>query len=118
MPFVPKKVMERLLLSAEMDDTLMRCEECGAWFYSDEPGACSVDDLRGCWWMATQRASDVGTCFRGKGAYRMVGAYGMTPGRKPHALVEDVPIKCSLGYKCPEGPHGACCGEPDWEGEG
>lgn len=30
---------------------------------------------------------------------------------------DGVPIKCSLGYKCPEGPHGACCGEPDEEGE-
>lgn len=84
MPFVPKAMLERLLTSAESDDCFRRCTYCGAWFYSDERGACSVDDLDGCWYMATQRNSDLKTCFRAKGTYRMTGAYGMTPGQKPH----------------------------------
>lgn len=84
MPFVPKKMLERLIISAEMDDNFRRCADCGAWFYADETGATTVDELEGCWYMATHREADAGTCFRAKGEYRMTGAYGMTPGERPH----------------------------------
>lgn len=74
MPFVPKAMLERLLVSAGGDDNLRRCSDCGAWFYADETGVCSVDEFEGCWFAATRREQDANTCFRAKGAYRMTPA--------------------------------------------
>lgn len=68
MPYVPAAVLERLLLAAEADDQFTRCEHCGAWMFSGEPGASTVADdwngrIDGCWWSVTFRDKDKPTCF-------------------------------------------------------
>lgn len=82
MPFVPKALLEKLVIAAEACDTFGRCGDCGAWFFHDEPDACTLDEMYGCWWMATRRDADAGTCFR-RQACRMVGAYTMGPRSNP-----------------------------------
>lgn len=44
----------RLLAAAESDDTIVRCEECGAWMSIDEEAYATVDEFRGCWKAATR----------------------------------------------------------------
>lgn len=52
----------RLLMASEGDDTIKRCEVCGAWLDIDDPFRATSDDFEGCWKMATRRARDAERC--------------------------------------------------------
>lgn len=73
---IPVAVLEKLTHCAERDDMFARCEDCGAWFFLDEPEVTTVSDVRGCWYAATRRDADAHLCFQSQ-EYRRVGAYGM-----------------------------------------
>lgn len=63
---IDAEILKRLIVSAECDDMLSRCSECGAFFYIDEPGAWIGEDSQGCVWQATRRDQDAATCFRSR----------------------------------------------------
>lgn len=70
-PFVRKADLDRLILAAELDDCFVICEKCGAWLFTDtdETATC---DFQGCWYAATGKERDIGTCrsYRGSVSYR------------------------------------------------
>lgn len=45
---------ERLLLASEADDTIVRCEVCGAWIGREEEACAVTEDFIGCWKAATR----------------------------------------------------------------
>ena len=53
---------ERLLMAAEADDMIVRCEFCGAWMDRAEAACAPIEDFSGCWKMATGRESDAHLC--------------------------------------------------------
>jgi hypothetical protein len=50
---VPRGDYQRLLLAAEADGMIVRCEVCGAWLDRDDPACAVLDDFTGCWKAAT-----------------------------------------------------------------
>lgn len=45
---VPRTDYLRLLMAAEMDDTIHWCQTCGAWLADDDPALIVADDYTGC----------------------------------------------------------------------
>ena len=53
---------ERLLLAADTDEMIVRCEVCHAWLDRDDPACASAEDFTGCWKAATGRQQDSHLC--------------------------------------------------------
>ena len=53
---------ERLLIAAETDDTIIRCEVCKAWICIDDPAAANLDQFTGCWKAATHHPAHDHLC--------------------------------------------------------
>lgn len=51
---IPVADYKRLLMAAESDDMIVRCETCGAWLDRDEEAYANVEDFTGCWKAATR----------------------------------------------------------------
>jgi hypothetical protein len=51
---LPLEDYRRLLLAAEADDMIVKCETCGAWLDLAEPACAAIADFTGCWKAATR----------------------------------------------------------------
>jgi len=59
---IPRADYERLLDAATADSSLFWCDQCGAWFDHAEDGFATTEGFDGCWYAATAREADAGTC--------------------------------------------------------
>lgn len=59
---IPRADYDRLLMAAESDDMIVRCETCGAWLDRDDPACAPTEDYAGCWKVAGAREQDEHLC--------------------------------------------------------